>query len=297
MNKSIIKKTDVKNSLKSQNTINLCIKLNSLFKLPVHPFNLSNNGEKTYQEWQYEKGIDTLQFYLKHTTIDKMFKNKKVLDIGCGAGGKTIFYASKGVESIVGLEILNKYKKDAINLAEKHSVSQKFTFVCSDAAKTPFSDESFDTIIMNDAMEHVDNPEDVLEECYRLLKKDGKLYLNFPPYNHPYGAHLSDSIAIPWVHLFFSEKTLINTYKELVKYLPDGKDRIEFRISERIDKTEYFSYINKMTIKRFNNILKNSKFDIEYYKEEPLRHMFKYVSKLPLVKEYLVKMVVCVLTK
>ena len=60
---------------------------------------------------------------------------------------------------------------------------------------------------MNDAMEHVDEPEKVLDECYRILKKDGKVYLNFPPYNHPYGAHLSDAIGMPWVHVFFSRKT------------------------------------------------------------------------------------------
>jgi ubiquinone/menaquinone biosynthesis C-methylase UbiE len=271
--------------------------VNKLFKLPAHPFNLNNEGKKTYPEWQYEKGIDTINFYLKHNTVDEMFKDKDVLDIGCGAGGKTIFYASQGVKSIVGVEILNKYKDDAEELAKKYGVNDKFTFVCSDASKTPFVDEFFDTIIMNDAMEHVDEPEKVLDECYRILKKDGKIYLNFPPYNHPYGSHLSDAIGMPWVHVFFSKKTLINTYKELVKNLPDGKDRIEFRISKRSDKTEYFSYINNMTIKRFQHIMKNSKFNVEYYKEEPLRNIVKYFAKLPFFKEYFVKMVVCVLRK
>lgn len=276
---------------------NLCMKVNKLFKLPVHPFNLNNEGKKTYPEWQYEKGIDTVKFYLKHNTVDEIFRDKSVLDIGCGAGGKTIFYASQQVKSIIGVEILNKYKNDAEELAKKYSINDKFTFVCSDASETPFDDESFDTIIMNDAMEHVDEPEKVLDECYRILKKGGKIYLNFPPYNHPYGAHLSDAIGMPWVHVFFSQKTLINTYKELVKNLPDGKDRIEFRISKRPDETEYFSYINKMTIKRFQNIMQNSKFDMEYYKEEPLLNAVKYFSKLPFFKEYFVKMVVCVLKK
>ncbi|MGD9569525.1 MAG: class I SAM-dependent methyltransferase [Sedimentibacter sp.] len=275
----------------------LCIAVNKMFKLPVHPFNLSNEGKKTYAEWQYEKGIETIKFYLKYTNIDEMFKNKVVLDIGCGAGGKTIFYASKGVEKIVGLEILGKYKSEAEGLAKKYGMEQKFEFVCADAAKTNFEDESFDTIIMNDAMEHVDEPERVLDECYRILKKNGKLYLNFPPYNHPYGAHLSDAIGMPWVHVFFPEKTLIETYKELVKNLPDGKERIEFRISKRPDGTEYFSYINKMTIKRAEKILKNSKFNIEYYQEEPLRSIFKVPAKMQIFKEFLVKMVVCVLRK
>ena len=37
----------------------LCMTVNKLFKLPVHPFNLNNEGKKTYAQWQYEKGIDT----------------------------------------------------------------------------------------------------------------------------------------------------------------------------------------------------------------------------------------------
>lgn len=275
----------------------LCMTVNKMFKLPVHPFNLNNEGKKTYADWQYEKGIDTIKFYLKHTNLDEMFNDKVVLDIGCGAGGKTIYYASKGVKKIVGVEILAKYKNEAESLAKKYGMEDKFEFVCADASMTPFEDETFDTIIMNDAMEHVDEPEKVLEECYRILKKNGKLYLNFPPYNHPYGAHLSDAIGMPWVHVFFNERTLIGTYKELVKDLPDGKDRIEFRISKRSDGSEYFSYINKMTIKRANKILNNSKFNIEYYSEEPLRNIFKYPARLPVLKEFLVKMVVCVLKK
>ncbi len=275
----------------------LCMTVNKMFKLPVHPFNLNNEGKKTYAEWQYEKGIDTIKFYLKYTNIDEMFKDKVVLDIGCGAAGKTIYYASMGVERIVGVEILGKYRDEAEQLARKYGMEDKFEFVCADASKTPFEDETFDTIIMNDAMEHVDEPEKVLEECYRILKKNGRLYLNFPPYNHPYGAHLSDAIGMPWVHVFFSEKTLIETYKELVRDLPDGKERIEFRIGKKADGTEYFSYINKMTIKRAKTILQNSSFNVEYYSEEPLRNIFRYPARLPVLKEFLVKMVVCVLRK
>jgi len=271
--------------------------VNKLFKLPVHPFNLHNEGKKTYAQWQYEKGIDTIKFYLKHTDVDEMFKDKVVLDIGCGAGGKTVFYASKGVKKIIGIEILEKYRDEAESLATEYGLEDKFEFVQGDASNMPFEDEIFDTIIMNDAMEHVDKPEKVLEECYRVLKKDGKLYLNFPPYNHPYGAHLSDAIGIPWVHVFFSEKTLINTYKELVKNLPDGAERINFRISKKEDGTEYFSYINKMSIKRANSILQNSNFKLEYYSEEPLRNFLKYPAKMSVLKEFLVKMVVCVLRK
>ncbi|RKD22012.1 Methyltransferase domain-containing protein [Caminicella sporogenes DSM 14501] len=266
--------------------------MNKLFPLPVHPFNLQNEGKKTYAEWQFEKGYETIKFYLPYTSLEEMFKDKTVLDVGCGAAGKSLYYASQGAEKVYGIDPVKSYKEEAEKLAEKKGLKDKFEFIIGDAANLPFEDDFFDTIILNDAMEHVDMPEKVLDECYRTLKKGGRVYINFPPYNHPYGAHLSDAIGIPWVHLFFSDKTLIEVYKDLVKDLPDGQSRINFRISRDKQGREYFSYINKMTIKRFNKIISKAKFVKRYYSEAPLRSIVSYLSKLPLLKEYFVKMVV-----
>lgn len=269
---------------------------NKMFKLPKHPFNMQNDGTKTYAMWQYEKGIDTIKFYLEHTSPDDMFKDKDVLDIGCGAAGKSLYYLSLGAKSVTGMDIVASYEKEAYALEDKLGLSG-FKFVVGDAANTKFDDNSFDTVIMNDAMEHVSKPDKVLKEVYRILKPGGKLYVNFPPYNHPYGAHLSDAIGIPWVHLFFSDKTLIKGYKELVKDLPDGENRVNFRISKKPDGTEYFSYINKMNIKWFNELVRNTEFKVEYYKEVPLRNFFKPLAQMPVTRDCFVKMVVGVLKK
>ena len=55
---------------------------------------------------------------------------------------------------------------------------------------------------MNDAMEHVEKPLEVLRECYRVLKPGSRLY-KFPSILPSCGAHLSDAIGFPWIHLFF----------------------------------------------------------------------------------------------
>jgi ubiquinone/menaquinone biosynthesis C-methylase UbiE len=278
-------------------SVSLLRAVNRLFPLPQHPFNLQNDGVKTYAEWQFEKGRDTVAFYLEYATLAELFSGKKVLDIGCGAAGKTLFYASCGVDHITGMDIVPHYEDEANALAEKLGYADKFTFVLGDAAKTPFAENSFDTIIMNDAMEHVDKPEEVLEECLRILRPKGRIYINFPPYDHPYGAHLSDAIGMPWVHRFFSEKTLIDGYKELVRDLPDGQSRIDFRISKREDGQEYFSYINHMSIRRFKGILNRLHLTPAYLREVPLRGFLKPLAKRPVLKEFFVKMVVCVIEK
>ena len=271
--------------------------LNRLFPLPVHPFNLQNEGKESYAMWQYQRGGDTIAFFRERYTTREMFEGKTVLDVGCGAGGKTMYYAAQGVERIVGMDIVAHYQQEAEELARQLGYDDKFTFVVGDAAHTGFPDGSFDTIIMNDAMEHVARPDLVLAEVRRILRPGGRLYVNFPPYYHPFGAHLSDLIGIPWVHLFFSEKTLVAAYKELCKTVPDGEQRIAFRISKNERGEEYFSYINHMTIKRFDKLRAQAGMGQAYYRQVPLRPFLAPLAKLPGLRELLVKMVVCVFEK
>jgi ubiquinone/menaquinone biosynthesis C-methylase UbiE len=275
----------------------LCKAINSLFPLPVHPFNLNNDGVMTYGEWQYKMGAETIKFYLPYSNAQAMFAGKTVLDIGCGAAGKTLYYASLGAKKIYGAEILEKYRDEALAHAAKLGLADRFEFICADAAKLPLAGTSVDTIIMNDAMEHVDEPEAVLRECLRVLAAGGRLYLNFPPYHHPFVAHLSDAVGIPWVHLFFSDATLIQVYRDAVAGLPDGGERVAFRISRGADGVEYFSYINKMTIKRFKGILDNLGIRPAYYAEIPLRNALKPLTAVPGLREGFIKMVVCVIEK
>ena len=270
-------------------------KLNSFFKVPLHPlFDLQEGSVKSYAKWQFDKGLETIKFYLDHTTAEDMFMGNTVIDIGCGAAGKTLYFASFGVKHIYGVELLENYESEARALSHELNLSDKFTFVVNDAAKLPFEDLTIDTIILNDAMEHVDEPEQVLLECLRVLARGGRIFLNFPPYYHPYGSHLQDAIAMPWAHLFFSDKTMISVYKNAVSQLPNGLERIKFRIS---DCGEKVSFINKMTIRRFKKILKELQLKPIYYKEVPLRRKLALLAKIPFVKEGLLQMVVCVIKK
>ena len=271
--------------------------LNRCFKPPVHPLNLQNDGVMSYAMWQYKRGEETIKNYLAFTSKEEMFSGKTVVDIGCGAGGKSLYYAACGAEKVIGVEILESYRAEATALANELGLADRFEFICADAAALPFADGSIDTLIMNDAMEHVGRPDAVLAEALRVLAKGGRLFVNFPPLNHPFGAHLSDLIYIPWVHLFFPESTLVEAYKHLARSVPDGDDRVAFRISTQEDGREYFSYINHMTIRRFDGILKQYGVSPVYRRHIPLRPFLAPLSKLPFFRELFVKMVVCVFEK
>ena len=286
--------------LPTTDSAGMLIRLNKLFKPVEHPFNLESGGRQKYCEWEFERGESTLKLYLdscKCGSDRHMFTGKEVLDVGAGGGGKSLYYLTRGAKHVTAIDIAERYRDEAVAYAKRLGLESKFSYSVANAAEMPFANESFDVVIMNDAMEHVNPPEKVISEVRRVLKAGGRLYINFPPYGHPFGAHLSDVISIPWVHLFFCEETLIKAYKELCGGLEDKDMRISFRISKNSFGKEYFSYINKLTIKHFNEIINKSQMKKIYYKEIPLRSFLTPMAMLPVTKEWFVRSVVCIMEK
>ncbi|MFP4200872.1 MAG: methyltransferase domain-containing protein [Clostridia bacterium] len=272
----------------------LLLLLNRLFPLPRHPFNTEVSGELSYTQWQFQMGHRTIEFFEDYTDPRDMFASRRVLDIGCGGGGKTCYYATLGAREVCGVDPVSHYRLEAEEFARKMGLDDRVYFITADAAKLPHPDGKFDTVIMNDTFEHLDEPRAVLRECARVMAPGGRLFLNFPPYYHPYGAHLSDAIGIPWVHVLFSEKTMIEAYRRLVSPLPDAKRRLRLRLGDDPE-AQSLSYINRMTARRFRRILEEVPFEVLYHREYPLRSFLKPLTYIPIVREGFLRMVVAVL--
>ena len=314
-------------------SVKTILKLNKRFRLPEHPFNDESGDALAYAKWEYERAADSLACYAPFYAPGDMLFRKKVLDVGCGAGGKSIYYAEKWSADVTGVELLEKYLEQAEAFAMRRRIGPdpeeaeqfypydldrtfrgSFRFVCCDAADTGFPAESFDTVMMNDAFEHLADPEAVLAECARLLKPGGRMFMNFPPYGHPYGEHLSDLIGIPWVHKLFPEQQCLEAYRTLAEQLDEngqtdrnpgpvvnGAERIALRLSKDESGALKNSYINKMTLKRFSEIRSRAVPQLGLkpvlYREIPLRKWLAPMAKLPGIKERFVRMAVCVLEK
>jgi SAM-dependent methyltransferase len=61
---------------------------------------------------------------------------------------------------------------------------QDATIVRSDAAKLPFADSSFDFLVANHMLYHVDDPDAVLKEFARVLRRGGKLFVTLNGRQH-----------------------------------------------------------------------------------------------------------------
>lgn len=271
--------------------------LNTLFPTVVHPFNLQNDGRQTYAQWQYQWGERTVECFSPGFGPGDIFIGKRVLDMGCGASGKSLYYLSIGAASVVGVDVVAHYKAEAEAFARELGFADRFTFLLGDALHLPLDECTFDVVIMNDFMEHIYDPESAIREAMRVLKPGGRLFVNFPPYFHPTGAHLSDVIGIPWVHMLFSERTLIEGYRELVRGLPDEKERLSLRFGTDECGREHISYINKMTIRRFRRMLRHMDLSPLWYQEIPLRPFLSPLARIPVLKEMFVKMCACVIEK
>ena len=155
--------------------------------------------------------------------------NKDVMEIGCGRGGICIFMAMTGANKVTGVDIsteaLETAEKITANFAEKGLVNaKKLEFKKEFVENMSFPDESYDVIIADNILEHVNDLDATVKECARVLRKNGVLYVpNYPPIYSRFGPHLKYGSKIPWLHIFFTEKAICEAvYKRAVKY-PDLK--------------------------------------------------------------------------
>lgn len=92
----------------------------------------------------------------------------KVVDIGCHSGLFTEKIILKiNPSEIYGIDI----SKKAIKKAKQRI--KKGKFITGDAQELPFKNNYFDAAFCLEMIEHVDYPEKVMQEMYRVLKKGG----------------------------------------------------------------------------------------------------------------------------
>jgi ubiquinone/menaquinone biosynthesis C-methylase UbiE len=63
---------------------------------------------------------------------------------------------------------------------ERFGENNKASFVCADAIRLPFADNTFDVVVSFETIEHIRQCRKFLAECRRVLKEDGSLICSTP---------------------------------------------------------------------------------------------------------------------
>lgn len=98
---------------------------------------------------------------------------KSVLEVGCRAGNLTQHFAKEN--TVVGVDI----DRTALKLFQERLGCQGH-WVDVDVEPLPFPDQSFDTVVFSEVMEHVRFPQKALGEIRRVLKPAGRLIGSVP---------------------------------------------------------------------------------------------------------------------
>jgi ubiquinone/menaquinone biosynthesis C-methylase UbiE len=148
-----------------------------------------------------------------------------ILDIGSADGvfTKVILDKTKA-KKIIGIDVL----KNSVDWANKHwQRNKRMKFKVGDAHKLEFKARSFDAVFALEVLEHVYDPDQVLREVKRVLKKNGYALFLVP----------TDSLLFRLIWFLWTKmrgrvwkETHIKTYRN--NYLPKICQKAGFRVEK-----------------------------------------------------------------
>lgn len=159
-------------------------------------------------------------FFFRLRLMQKMKKlapllEGKLLDFGCGC--KPYQHLFTNTSAYIGVDMDN----------EGHDHQKEEIDVYYDGKTLPFEDESFDSVLSNEVLEHVPNLHEALHELNRVLKRNGKMLLSVPfvcfEHELPYDFRrltvggLSEALRECGFEVIISEKT--GHYMEVISQL------------------------------------------------------------------------------
>jgi len=123
----------------------------------------------------------------------------KILDVGSGPVGIT-YYLKKGKK--YALEPLADYFKKMYNIDYK---KEKVEFKKGVGEDIPYPEKFFDIITIYNVLDHVKNPNAVIKELKRVLKKEGIVYIECHFYRKRF-------IILAMIYSFFNKIILNKTF-------------------------------------------------------------------------------------
>jgi len=144
--------------------------------------------DRYYFGYQYGLGREFLGPYLEQRGVQ--FQGAAIAEIGCGEGGVLTALADRGASRALGIDIRQEAIDRASSFFEYFGLPGEFAIHDITGEATPAKwKEQFDLVMLRDVIEHLHETEHSLKNVMEFIKPGGYLYVVFPPYYSPFGAH------------------------------------------------------------------------------------------------------------
>ncbi len=118
-------------------------------------------------------------FRMKKLKLSKPYVKGITLDIGCGNRFNEKFFDNL-YNKYVGLDYHEVFNKIDIYGRGNTKIKREKIDISADAENLPFKNNSIDTILLTEVLEHIPHPQKAIKEMYRVLKNSNYLILTVP---------------------------------------------------------------------------------------------------------------------
>ena len=197
--------------------------------------------------WSKRKRMNSLQLMRAIKILDyfvvakKKLKNPRTLDLGCGDGRFTAFLGEFADTDALELS------KEAVEIA--NSKHPHVSYFQGNATAYKFKPSTYDVVISQEVIEHIEDQQNYIDVCHSVLKDDGYLIMTTPNkkvFDHMKGGNWSDQ-PIENILTPSQFKALVKTKFDIISY-----DSIIFNFG----KLGYFKFINHYLIIGASNKLR-----------------------------------------
>ncbi len=108
----------------------------------------------------------------------------KILDVGCGTGNFSLKLAGRCAK-VIGVDISDAMLQVAQNKIKNQTDHTEFRKM--DAHHLEFEDNSFDSVLSMATIEFVEDPQQVFDEMFRVVKPGGHIVIGAIHRNSPWG--------------------------------------------------------------------------------------------------------------
>lgn len=129
-----------------------------------------SNEDRDTQYFEYLKNISILGRWYRMLWVYPMIRRwskKNILDVGCGIGA---FVGTANY--ITGVDVNQK----CVDFCKKNKLNVEFM----EPDFLPFDNSSFHTVVMDNVLEHIENPNPIICEINRVLTASGRLIFLVP---------------------------------------------------------------------------------------------------------------------